>query len=551
MNVKTTFSLQVRNPDVLTCISNLSSDEVPTPPEIANKMLDQLERAWQLNNGGKSIWTDKSVRILDPFSKSGVFLREATLRFISGLEKEIPDLQERVDHILKKQIYGIGITSLTALMSRRTLYCSKSANGENSITKAFDKPSGNVWFEVQEHEWLETPKLKSSGESKPPSEVPEARRRCKYCGATSAVFDRDKTLDTHAYAFIHTDDPQAKLTEIFGETLHFDVVIGNPPYQMTDAAGGGVDSSIYHLFVNMAKKLEPRYLSMVIPSRWMGGATRGVGDFNGFREKMMTDGNLRFLVDYPNSKEVFPGVDIKGGVCYFLWDRAYEGEAEVTSVREGVENTSIRKLNEFDVFVRDNLALQVLKKVKRFGEKSITTILTADTPFGIPSNFENFKDVAESDDVALYYSKGGRRAIGYLPRNQITKNTHLIDNWKLLTPGAGSDGGQKIPDMVLGKPWIAEPGSVCSQTFLAFFLESEEQARNLQTYFSTKFFRFLVSLRKITQNGFRSTYEFVPAQDLSRTWSDEDLYSKYSLTQEEIDLIESSIKSMPQDENPR
>jgi site-specific DNA-methyltransferase (adenine-specific) len=541
---KAGFTLIGRNPDVLTCIANLSSDEVFTPPELANKMLDLIEDAWAKDHGGKSIWEDSLVKILDPFTKSGVFLREATSRFVKGLESEMPDLQERVDHVLGNQVYGIGITSLTTLLSRRSLYCSKYANSQHSITKIFDNGDGNIWFDRVEHEWISATNFIDTADSTGKSIRKGTNGKCKYCGAPQIVFDRNSALETHAYAFIHTDDIKTKLNQLFGGNMQFDVVIGNPPYQMTDAAGGGVDSSIYHLFVNMAKQLDPRYLSMVIPSRWMGGATRGVGDFNGFRDRMLNDGHIRNLVDFPNSKEVFPGVDVKGGVCYFLWDSSHQGEASVTSIREGIESEANRKLNEYDVFVRDHMAIQILHKIQAKNEKSIIEILTADTPFGIASNFMQHHPNKRQKDVALYYSRNGKRDIGFIEESSIVKNAGLINKWKVLTPGAGSDGGQKIPDIVLGKPWICPPPAVCTQTFLAFFIDSEEEATSLESYYRTKFFRFLVSLRKITQNGFRSTYEFVPQQKWNQEWNDEKLYKKYDLTAGEREYIESVIRPM-------
>jgi len=540
---KARFTLTGRNPDVLTCIANLSSDEVFTPPELANKMLDLIEKAWSADHDGEIIWENPDVKILDPFSKSGVFLREATSRFVKGLEGSFPDLQERVNHILSKQIFGIAITSLTALLSRRSLYCSKFANGQHSITKTFNNEKGNVWFGHTSHEWVGATNFIQTADASGNMIRRGTNGKCKFCGAPQLVFDRDETFETHAYLFIHADNIKSKLNELFGGEMQFDVVIGNPPYQMTDAAGVGVDSSIYLLFVNMAKQLEPRYLSMVIPSRWMGGATRGVGDFNGFREKMLNDSQIRNLVDYPNSKEIFPGVNVMGGVCYFLWDSSYHGDAEVTTIRENVSSTANRKLNEFDVFVRDHLALKILKKVRAKDEKSIIEILTADTPFGIASNFIGFRTTKRKGDVALYYSRNGKRDIGYIGKSNVEKNSHLIDKWKVLAPGARG-GGQTFPDLVLGRPWIAEPPAVCTQTFLAFFLDTEEDAKSLESYYLTKFFRFLVSLRKITQNGFRSTYQFVPQQKWNQNWTDAKLYKKYGLNAEEQQYIESVIRPM-------
>ena len=247
MNDQVSFTLRGRNPDVLTCIANLSNDEVFTPPEFANRMLDTLAEAWAANNNGADIWADSTVRFLDPFTKSGVFLREITRRLNNGLVTELPDRQERVDHILTNQVFGIGITRLTSLLARRSVYCSKHANGPHSIAKGFSRDAGNIWFEQVEHTWVGA--------------------KCRFCSAPRTIFDREGGLETHAYAFIHADDVKARLAELFGGDMQFDVIIGNPPYQMTGGGGGTNDSPIYHLFVEQAMRLEPRYLSMVIPSR--------------------------------------------------------------------------------------------------------------------------------------------------------------------------------------------------------------------------------------------------------------------------------------------
>ncbi len=515
------FTLRNRNPDILTCIANLSNDEVFTPPEFANRMLDTLAEAWAADNGGANIWADSSVKFLDPFTKSGVFLREITRRLVKGLETQIPDLEKRVDHILTKQVFGIAITKITSLLARRSLYCTKHANGEHSIANSFDDEAGNVWFERMEHTWL--------------------GNKCIFCGAPRAIFDREDALETHAYAFIHTDDVKTRMAELFGEeNMQFDVVIGNPPYQMKGGAGGSSDSSIYHLFVEQAKKLEPRYLSMVIPSRWLAGG-RGLDEF---RKEMLSSQNLKALVDYPVSKEVFPNVEVKGGICYFLWSTAYKGECDVTVIRGEETTSSARQLDEFDVFVRDPRAVGILRKVLKAKEKSITEILTADTPFGIATNFDAFRTNKKLGDIALHYVQRGKRDVGFVPRDLIKKNTLLIDKWKVLAPKAGSDGGQKIPDVVLGKPWLSPPPSVATQTFLAFCVDSETQAQSVESYYRTKFFRHLVSLRKITQDALRPMYTWVPIQSWDREWTDEQLYKKYKLTKEEIDYIETVIRPM-------
>ncbi len=514
------FTLRGRNPDVLTCIANLSNDEVFTPPGFANRMLDTLAEAWAADHEGANLWADSTVRFLDPCTKSGVFLREITARLTRGLADEIPDLEARVDHILTKQVFGIGITHLTSLLARRSLYCSKHAKGEHSIATSFDSDDGNIWFERMEHTWGKT--------------------KCVFCGAPKAILDREAGLENYAYAFIHTNDIKARIAELFGGDMQFDVIIGNPPYQMKGGAGGTSDSSIYQLFVEQAKQLEPKYLSMVIPSRWLAGG-RGLDEF---RREMLGSHNLARLVDFPVSREVFPNVEVKGGICYFLWSESHNGPCNVTVIRGEEATSSLRQLDEFDVFVRDSRAVGILRKVLKAGEPSITEILTADTPFGIATNFDDFHAKKKAGDVALYYVRKGKRDIGFIQREQISKNTHLIDKWKVLVPEAGSDGGQKIPDSVLGKPWISNPPAVTTQSFLVFWLSNEKEAKSLESYVRTKFFRHLVSLRKLTQHALRSTYSWVPVQSWDRECTDEMLYKKYGLTNEEIGYIEAVVRPM-------
>jgi len=313
MSEQVAFTLRGRNPDVLTCIANLSNDEVFTPPEFANRMLDTLAEAWADSHNGANLWADKTVKFLDPCTKSGVFLREITSRLNKGLADEMPNLEERVNHILTKQVFGIGITHLTSLLARRSVYCSKHANGQHSIAKGFDNEAGNIWFERTEHTW--------------------ANGKCTFCGTSQAALDRGEALETHAYAFIHTDNIKTRMTELFGGNMQFDVIIGNPPYQLSDGGGGSGTSAapIYQFFVEQAKKLEPRYLSLVIPARWFAGG-KGLDDF---RERMLGDNRTRVIHDYLLVGEAFPGVAIQGGVLYFLWDREHPGDCEVVTHYEG------------------------------------------------------------------------------------------------------------------------------------------------------------------------------------------------------------------------
>lgn len=519
MTEQVSFTLRGRNPDVLTCIANLSNDEVFTPPELAGRMLDMLAEAWAADKGGASLWADKTVRFLDPFTKSGVFLREITSRLTEGLAQQMPDLQERVNHILTQQVFGIGITKLTSLLARRSVYCSKYANGEHSIAKSFNNDVGNIWFERTEHTW--------------------ANGKCTFCGVSQAAMDRGEALETHAYAFIHTDTIKTRMTELFGDDMQFDVIIGNPPYQL-GSDGGTRDVPIYQHFVEQAKKLEPRLLTMVIPSRWMAA---GLG-LSEFRQAMLGDRRIRALVDYPAASDVFPGVEVKAGVCYFLWDANHDDDCTVTTIRgEDVVGPTKRNLGEYDVFVRDSLAMSILRKVRKQAEPSINSILARDKEFGWTSNFDGFHKREKPGDLPLHHIRKMKRDIGFIGRDGVTKSAHLIDTWKVLAPKA-YNGGDGVPHQVLGKPLIAPSPSVCTQSFLFFYVGSNKEADSLQSYYTTRFFRFLISLRKITQDATHSTYTWVPMQIWDRAWTDAELYEKYGITQDEQSYIESQVRAM-------
>jgi site-specific DNA-methyltransferase (adenine-specific) len=501
------FDSSQYNPDVLSCLANLSSDEVFTPPDITNQMLDLLP---------PELWCDKNATFLDPCCKSGVFLREIAKRLNIGLETQIPDRQKRLNHIFKNQLYAIAITELTALLSRRSVYCSRTANGRYSVCGKFSNEDGNVRFRRVEHTW-------QGG-------------RCKFCGAREAGYARGSELETHAYEFIHTESPG----EIFN--MNFDVIVGNPPYQM-GSDGGTRDIPIYNRFVDQAKKLNPRFLCMIIPSRWMAS---GLG-LSEFRRTMLEDRNIRELVDFPVTSEIFPGVEVKGGVCYFLWERDSEGDCEVTSVRgDSVVGPVARNLGEYDVFVRDSRALVVLRKVQRRREPSMTEILSVDKEFGWTSNFDGFHQRKKPGDIAIYYIRRTRRGSGWISRAAITKSAKLIDTWKVMIPQAYG-AGESIPHQILGKPFVTPSPSVCTQSYLFIHVGSETSATSIESYVRTRFFRFLVSLRKITQHATRSTYTWVPQQSWDRTWTDRDLYKKYHLTRDEIAFIESRVRPMTKD----
>ncbi len=513
------FSVRGHNPDVLTCIANLSNDEVFTPPDLANRMLDQVAAAWAQDHRGASIWANRNVRFLDPCSKSGVFLREITSRLIAGLAETMPDLQQRVNHILTQQVFGIGITRITSMLARRSVYCSKHALGEHSVAHGFASDDGNIWYQRTEHTWV--------------------RGKCSFCGARQEAYDRGDERESHAYAFIHADDVNQQMANLFGDDMRFDVIIGNPPYQL-GSDGGTRDVPIYQNFVEQAKKLEPRYLSMIIPSRWMAS---GLG-LTEFRRTMLQDRRLRELVDFPAANDVFPGVEIKAGVCYFLWDVSHDGDCAVTTSRNGeVVGPVQRNLGQYDVFVRDSKAMSILHKVLSQKEKSINTILARDKEFGWTSNFDGFHKREKPGDLPLYYIRKMKRGVGFIERSAVTKSDHLIDTWKVLVPQA-YNGGDGLPHQILGKPQVAPAPSVCTQSFLFFSVNSEEEANSLQSYYLTRFFRYIVSLRKITQHATHATYVWAPVQSWDRAWTDAELYAKYGITEEEQSYIDSQVRAM-------
>jgi hypothetical protein len=533
MNDQVAFTLKGRNPDVLSCIANLSNDEVFTPPEFANRMLDTLQQAWASSNGGSSIWADKTVTFLDPFTKSGVFLREIAKRLIEGLEAEIPDLQERVDHILTKQVFGIGITQITALLARRSLYCSKHAMGEHSVVKSFTSEDGNIWFERTEHTW--------------------ADGKCEFCGASEGSLGRGEGLETHAYAFIHATDIKARVTELFGGKMQFDVIIGNPPYQLDDGGHGTSAAPIYQKFVEQAKTLEPRFLTMVIPARWFSGG-KGLDDF---REAMLKDDRLRSIDDFLSAADVFPGVGLKGGVCYFLWDRENRGLCSVTTrFKDWPESTATRLLLEpgADVFIRFNEGLSILKKVmeRESGKGELLSLpngrrfdqlVSSRKPFGLDTTFKGKANRSSSDDLLIYQNGG----TGYVARNSITTGCHYIDKWKIFTGRAAPGTGNRdtYPHRIISTPFLGEPGSISSETYLCIGpFESKAEAESALAYLTCRLTRLLILLHKPSQDTTRKVYTFVPKQSWDRVWTDEDLYKLYGLTDDEVGFIEKIVRPL-------
>ena len=489
----------VYNPDVLSCLANLSNDEVFTPPEVVNQMLDMLPQ---------ELFKNPDTTFLDPACKTGVFLREIAKRLIVGLEPQIPDLQERLDHIFHKQLFGIAITELTSLLSRRGLYCSKFPNTEFSVT-LFENAEGNIRFKKIKHKW--------QGNS------------CSYCGASKMEYERSDDLETHAYELIHTHKPE----EIF--KMKFDVIIGNPPYQLNDGGNGASAKPIYHHFVEQAKKLNPRYLSMIIPARWYAG---GKG-LDAFRNTMVNDHRISELHDYVDASDCFSGVEIKGGICYFLWEKDYDGMCKVVTHKgDKIISEMERHMVEedSDTFIRYNDAIQILRKIKSYNETTFDTLVSSRKPFAFPSNFRDYTHEKTEDNTVFIYAQKDK---GYVSKKQVEKNIEWIDKWKVFIPEAIGAGNMAV-DVV--KPIVGTPNTVCSETYVVVGpVETEQEAVNITNYVSTKFFHFLLGLKKITQHTTSKTYSFIPIQDFAKVWTDKELYKKYGFTDDEINFIETSV----------
>ena len=505
------------NPDVLSCLANLSNDEVFTPPAVVNQMLDMLP---------VELWSDPDATFLDPACKTGIFLREIAKRLMAGLEAEIPDREERANHIFTKQLFGIAITELTALLSRRSVYCSKRANGKYSVCSEFSNEQGNILYSRTPHTW--------------------ERGRCRYCGASQEVYDRGDELESHAYQFIHTNHPE----KIFN--MRFDVIIGNPPYQLSDGSGGSTDAAtpIYNKFVKQAMKMQPHYLIMIIPSKWMVGG-RGLQTF---RTEMTNDKRIKTIVDFEDASVCFQGIHIDGGICYFLWDKDYQGKTNFMYTDKSgyiTHNKQYLKNEYFDYVIRDARILSILQKTTK--DRRFSDIVSATKPYGIrkylfnePERYpnSNLQYQPFPNSIKIYGVKGlkggAKRIVGYISPVIITNSISTIEQYKIFFTTSFSTNAINPPEPILG-----EPNSVCTETFLVIgpFTNKKEQ-ENCYSYMSCKLFKVLLYYGKGTMQVSKSVFSLIPLQDFSEPWTDEKLYKKYNLTAEEIAFIESMIRPM-------
>ncbi|MCC6722941.1 MAG: Eco57I restriction-modification methylase domain-containing protein, partial [Saprospiraceae bacterium] len=303
----------------------------------------------------------------------------------------------------------------------------------------------------------------------------------------------------------------------------------------SDGGFGKSAAPLYHKFVQQAKKLNPRYLTMIIPSRWFAGG-KGLDEF---RKEMLNDSQIRKIVDFENAGECFPGVDIAGGICYFLWEKDFIGKSEVINIVNGVESHSIRSLNEFPTFIRNSEAVPIIRKVMASKEPKMNTMVSSRKPFGIPTNGKPLK----SGDITLRWLNGD----GPYKRSEVMTGKDMIDDWKVITSYVGYDHagnpGKDGKRKVFSKIDIIPPGTICTETYLVVgAFKTKIEAEHLKEYMKTMFFRFLVSQFMYSHHITKDSYQFVPIQNFKEAWTDDKLYQKYGLTNEEIEHINKSIR---------
>jgi site-specific DNA-methyltransferase (adenine-specific) len=325
--------------------------------------------------------------------------------------------------------------------------------------------------------------------------------------------------------------------------MKFDVIIGNPPYQLSDGGNGVSAAPIFQHFVEQSKKLSPRYLSMIIPARWYAG---GKG-LDSFRATMLADKRIRKLVDYESSKDCFDGVNIAGGICYFLWDRDHQGDCEITNYAGGkIVGPSIsRALDEFPILIRSNTAVSIVHKVISKDFDPWSNHAYPRNPFGFATNFRGRKE-KRPNDVELLTSVGFQ----YVDNSEVVKNRDIIDCYKVLigrlVPSNGeldinpADGYKVITDTR-----IIGPNQINTETYLDIgVFKTKREAENFDLYLRSKLPRFLLKQAISSLNVTRECFRFVPNQDFTKKVTDQDLYKKYSLSKEEIALVETMMRPM-------
>lgn len=548
---------------VLTFTSNISQNEIMVTRKMAEQMISHIP---------EENFSDPDTTYFESSSYNGICLKIFAEKLYVGLEKVIPNKLERLNHIFKNQLYGIATSKVAAAMVRKTLYGSRYACAignktsldkiktfsiveftDEDVGKTFfcgNKAQGNIRFNINsKHDY-------SKGNI------------CSCCGANKNIYGENE----YAYEFIHLANKNIERLK----AMKFTVIIGNPPYQLSDTSLSASATPIYNKFIEQAKLLDPKYIIMIIPSRWMVG---GKG-LDTFRKEMLEDKHILVLHDYLDASECFQGVDIKGGVCYFVRDRDKEDKCTIVTHDKGKTTTSIRYLKEDcddDIFIRKPELISIKNKVwNDKAQISFSNIVSPRKPYGFCSDFFNpkeektidgkrvkidvttqekyglepAKDTGTDEDYKIIGLENTVRCWKYLDKDYKFPKISNLNNYKLFISKAYGSGkyGEKINNLI-----IAEPKQVCTETFVEIGgLHSKEEANNCNKYMQTKFFTALLGIAKITQNTSAKVYGYIPLQDFTNKsdidWNksiseiDEILYKKYGFTKEDIEFINKNVK---------
>lgn len=550
----------IENFDILETITNVGNDEVFTPRKTCSMILDALPT---------EVWHNPDYKWLNPATKNGIFEREIALRLDNGLKDIIPDMEKRRKHILQDMIFSIGQTRFTANVARRTLYYCSQANRKCDGIKAEDGHYVNgyaigngSWFSDEEGN-IKTPNvdhtfISDNGKPMPNccNDEDKKKYKCKYCGINGAsLYNEANQRETYAYEFIHFNEKDLLKhlqDRFFGgnKEMKFDIIIGNPPYQLSDGGAGASAIPIYQQFVQQAIALKPKYISMIIQSRWMTGGKR----LDDFRTNMISDKHIRVLNDFPDCKMCFPNNEIKGGVCFFLWNRDEEGMCDIYQHigNKVIKSTRFLKEGDTDVFIRDSRLVSIYKKVIAYEGDFFSKIVSPLKPYGLRGDV--FKDTAkyalppmEKDKFSSCLTVHGldnhsKRVQRYIPQDYPLPKRDLLNDYKLFV---ARNQGSGIFGETLSDPIYAGPSELCTETYVVFGpFKTEQESKNCWKYVKTKFFRAILGIRKLDQNASQSVYSYVPLVDLTKSWTDKALFDLFDLTPEEREFIETEVKEM-------
>lgn len=525
----------IENFDILETITNVGNDEVFTPRKTCDMILDSLP---------EEVWHNPNYKWLNPATKNGIFEREIAIRLDIGLKDIIPDKEQRRKHILKNMIYAIGLTRFTANVARRTVYYCSQASRKCDGIKADDGHYVNgyaigngTWFDDEEGN-IKTPITDHIFE----------KGNCIFCGISEkSKYNDPSQRETYAYEFIHFNKNEILehlQDRFFGgnRNMKFDIIIGNPPYQLSTNDKGGIQAiPIYNKFVEQAFSLNPKFISMIIPSRWYTG---GMG-MDSFRNLFLSNKNIKLLYDFPKSRDCFPNVDIAGGICFFLWNADFQGDCCVVSSKSGKKTETYRKLNQFDVFIRNNIGIEIINKICKKTNCFLNKVVASISPFGLSTNIKGKKE-AFTGSIKLISSSGE----SYIQLNDIPKGLEYINEYKVsigqLNPDRGGvNNASDCKSSVTTKVKIYGPNEVFTATYLLLnHFKNIEDATNFANYIKTKFVRYLILLTLSSMHITKDNFRFVPVIDFSKSWTDKDLYLYFKLTEEEILDIENSIREM-------